>query len=1628
MAAASFDVPLLLLSTIFCCLLAGAGGQQAVPATSMELPPTPTYLVLVPRKIRPEQEFRVSATVFRMLYDSLTFRVSVRRLNEPGSGVAETEYAFAEETFTRAASRLIRVRIPENTPTGTYNIHVEGSVKTLGGLVFYNRTEIIYEPRLFSAFIQFSKPIYAMGDIVRFRVFPYESNLMVKNRVFTSIEVVDSKNVSVRRWLSPRNNAKGFIELSYQLADTSNHGSWKVRCTREAFVTERSFLVFFNTITSMISVNITMPQRLSEFAFGVYGILEANHTTNAPVFGNASIRLEFRQRGAAENSPPIGVMWKDIPYFYGRSDFLFTMSEISSSLKLSDRPSNLEVRADAFVYDWYFLVNQTSYAYTVIFREIPEVKFLGGYVRQFKPGFPFTALLWVFQPDGRKPDFRYRKLTLEVYCDRSKRVKTDASIPIPDDSVVRYPIETSMNCLSYRLYAVLLSSTTSKDVRTAEQFLFRHYSPSGAYMQVTTSTVKPTVDRYMVFNIKTNYYSDRIYYIILGGGNILHSDILFMPAGVQSRTFSIALSREIAPIARIVAYFMKQDGELVTDSMSFFVDVLSINSVDLQVTQGSDLTGKSVTGWITGANVGSFVLLSAIPYDLYLRYGNKVILEPYTLLQEQMSYEAHAEQPLQFAWFDDTSDMPQLQYFPSPTYGPDANKTMNYSGMIMFTDSNYTKVTFWHTCNETLNPDRAFPCYAGSPDECYGYRHICDGKLDCNTGVDEMNCDRVNLTSAPGYVEPKFKFEYRHFIYDDLWLWQDVYMKANMNGRVPFNPAVTPKLETSWVVGAIAIDGERGVQVQSVPTRFTSTRRFYMVLEAPPYAYWGEQIGVRVAVFNRFDYWTEVIIELKKSTEYDFIKVGYRGQVNSYAPELASNENVHTVVFLPAGGHRMLYFPVLPRNTGNTTITFCAYSFNGGECSTVNVPVIINGAPNNYSTPILLDLVSNSELLAQNFFITPEQAFVEPERRWRRFVPGSKYTKISVVGDIVGPSLGNEMPYGDAASTVWRPIGSGESVLFNINWNVQMLHYLRMTKQLEAATLNSALEYVNSQLSRLSFYINPVTGGMANFPERFNTETSTFLTAFGLFTLAETSFSQWDRVTAINADLFQKFILYLNATQDTGAVDPSLAGSFTDDIQWDMKYFNVYIKDKSVNPANNVYLRRVPITALAVIATRHPSIPMSLGSHASRVSTAAIQYLKRHLSKMTEDALSLAMTAYALTFDSSSSDKSTAMNLLMSIARDDNYLYWANRRVKPLIREPDSAGKVIIKARIEWPNDAYAVQASSFAMLAMFKSVSSKPELKSNITKVINFITETKNAPQGWISTQDTLFAVRALREVAQLDFNRVIYSLQVDINPTSDTSKSSSLRLDGNNLSIPRTFYLDNDNTWGEVMIRATGSGRAVLHMFTTKSVEQEFLVKNAIDPNKPNTPFQTFELSCVPTFSGRNSSMMHMTACARWTWTARSETSGMALLQFTVPSGYLVTNYDMRNFVQTSNVRGLRHIWMVGQYLNVFFTNFTSVQPTCVTIPIPRWYPVANTTVEQPCNVYEYFEFDNRNFSFYSARSLHSSDICKVCGSFQCPYCIDYNTASALTVSAALLTSCLVMALAAGYGKLTRLSFLTG
>lgn len=103
----------------------------------------------------------------------------------------------------------------------------------------------------------------------------------------------------------------------------------------------------------------------------------------------------------------------------------------------------------------------------------------------------------------------------------------------------------------------------------------------------------------------------------------------------------------------------------------------------------------------------------------------------------------------------------------------------------------------------------------------------------------------------------------------------------------------------------------------------------------PEESVWGEQIGIRVAVFNYWNYWIETLVEIQQSDQYDVVWVQWDGflyVVNSYSPDTVQNKTIQSLVYLQAGESKNIYFPVIPRNKTQTDFKICAYTFIGSNC------------------------------------------------------------------------------------------------------------------------------------------------------------------------------------------------------------------------------------------------------------------------------------------------------------------------------------------------------------------------------------------------------------------------------------------------------------------------------------------------------------------------------------------------------------------------------------------------------------------------------------------------------------------------------------------------------------------------
>lgn len=87
------------------------------------------------------------------------------------------------------------------------------------------------------------------------------------------------------------------------------------------------------------------------------------------------------------------------------------------------------------------------------------------------------------------------------------------------------------------------------------------------------------------------------------------------------------------------------------------------------------------------------------------------------------------------SWISHEGNPEELVYFPSSTFGIDANRTFEYAGLVVFTDVEVARR--YSNCNASLG---WLECLSG---DCYRVELRCNGNLDCRDGTDEAACKYI---------------------------------------------------------------------------------------------------------------------------------------------------------------------------------------------------------------------------------------------------------------------------------------------------------------------------------------------------------------------------------------------------------------------------------------------------------------------------------------------------------------------------------------------------------------------------------------------------------------------------------------------------------------------------------------------------------------------------------------------------------------------------------------------------------------------------------------------------------------------------------------------------------------------
>nr|CAD7260154.1 unnamed protein product [Timema shepardi] len=972
-------------------------------------------------------------------------------------------------------------------------------------------------------------------------------------------------------------------------------------------------------------------------------------------------------------------------------------------------------------------------------------------------------------------------------------------------------------------------------------------------------------------------------------------------------------------------------------------------------------------------------------------------------------------------------------------YTMQAQSQLSYMGLIVFSDVPVTRRP--ELCNITSGLGE---CLNG---RCYRIEKKCDGQFDCEDGTDESGCMPTNFTILN--VFRQFRFNRIQRLYENVWLWKDI--NIGPHGRYIFEVPV-PERPTHWMVSAISMSPSKGFGMLQKAIEYVGVLPFFMNVEMPTVSRQGEQIGIRCTVFNYMTSDIEAIVVLAGSRDYKFVHVEMNGIVRSYNPRTSFGEH-QFFIFIKAQDAATVHVPIVPTKLGDIFVTVQASTLIGKDIITRKLHVEADGLPQYRHQSVLLDL-SNRAYVFQYMHVNITETPIIPYDEDRYYIYGSNKATVSIVGDVVGPIFPT-MPV-NATSLLSLPMDCAEQTMFSFATNLYTVLYMRLVNQRNSSQEKQAFYYMNIGYQRSLSYFNP-DGSFSLFRSDWNqSASSVWLTSFCVQTLQQASFYEWENFIYIDPDVrvvtveglessisrlkriqtppdvspssphtpsaplipqsSEKVAAYLTERTRSAAtrannentlvplLDSNLVTVIANAVKWllrhqtpDGSFYEVtWLPDRKMNDSllwSNDYIRfrNISLTAHVLITLASVrDLTGGLGSQVALAEAKAVRWLERNIKLLSErgEPFEVAIVAYAL-LQAKAATAETAFGILARHARSEGGLtYWGKEAVPAPPYKMENQ-KPFMLPRLPYKYDSSNIEATAYALLTY---VARQEVLTDPIVKWLNAQRLTDG---GWASTQDTAMAMQALIQYTQRARIRDVSSLSVTVEATALAGKTKTLYVNDKNRALLQT--LEIPEAWGTVKVQAKGAGYAILQMTVQYNVD---IVKFQTQP-----PIRSFDLRTRADFHGRNQSHITYISCQRWTNVEESVRSGMAVLDVTIPTGYIIQQQDLDAYTLSRRVHNLRRARFQGRKV-LFYFDYLDITETCINFTIERWFPVANMSRYLPIRVYDYYAPERFNETIHDSIQTYLLNICEVCGSSQCPYCPIYNLAITIPVPITILT----------------------
>lgn len=561
--------------------------QQDLVQDVESTPPAIIYYVTSPKTIRTYRDYPVSVTIQNA---SSPVNVNVQ-LVETFFQENDTILAEANGIFEPGTTQKFILKVAALEKTIGSNFYVRGQNQLLrirgqdqrGNNFTDQSNQIVVERKNNLIFVQTDKPLYKLGDSVKFRVIVVDVALK-PSFVPLDVKIYDPQRNLIQQHLQvnqPNGSSDlqaGFFAGEIQLASEAPLGEWSIEITSAEQDPTRKIFSVEEYVLPRFDVKIKAPAYIIALQDSFEVTITSNYTFGQPVKGQAMIQVDGPGKWVYE-------MRKEV-----RLSRNFVISEFNGTATVRVFVDDVVNKTDGFSDYSSITVSanvtegttnvQRMVLQSISMKKQPYKLDVIKSTNTFKPGFPYTVYVTATQHDGRPIPPTTRNLVVKISSSGSA-----FSHGYFDDEIKSYPVPVNGT--------VDITMVPAKETRniffkarlgkvTASTSIGGFDSPSNSFLQIYPNNKNISVGDIVSFDLRLTNPTSLLNFTVLSKGQIMTEGSV--GTNGTSATVFFPVTQRMAPRARFLAYYMRPDSEVVANVIDFEVAGLLQNNVSISVT------------------------------------------------------------------------------------------------------------------------------------------------------------------------------------------------------------------------------------------------------------------------------------------------------------------------------------------------------------------------------------------------------------------------------------------------------------------------------------------------------------------------------------------------------------------------------------------------------------------------------------------------------------------------------------------------------------------------------------------------------------------------------------------------------------------------------------------------------------------------------------------------------------------------------------------------------------------------------------------------------------------------------------------------------------------------------------